>query len=226
MQNTNGTNTAGRNVKVVKVKAVPAGGNAQKTKVRSLVMTALMGVLSFILMYFQFGVPIISPFAEFDASALPEIIGGFILGPVGAVEIIVVKLVLKLIFKGTSSMFTGEILNFLLSVAYVLPAIMYYRRHRTKKGAMIGLVLGTVIGVAFSVVGNLYITFPMYIYLYNMSWEQIIAIFNEINPRITNIPTMAAFSVVPFNLISRVSTSVITMLVYKKISVPIKKFIS
>lgn len=226
MQNTNGTNTAGRNVKVVKVKTAPTGGSAQKTKVRSLVMTALMGVLSFILMYFQFGVPIISPFAEFDASALPEIIGGFILGPVGAVEIIVVKLVLKLIFKGTSSMFTGEILNFLLSVAYVLPAIMYYRRHRTKKGAVIGLVLGTVIGVAFSVVGNLYITFPMYIYLYNMSWDQIIAIFNEINPRITNIPTMAAFSVVPFNLISRVSTSVITMLVYKKISVPIKKFIS
>ena len=229
MQNTNGANkadSANGNVRKVKVKTVHAGRTARQTKVRSLVMTALMGVLSFILMYFQFGVPIISPFAEFDASALPEIIGGFILGPVGAIEIIVVKLVLKLLFKGTSSMFTGEILNFLLSVAYVLPAIMYYRKHRTKKGAIIGLVLGTVIGVAFSVVGNLYITFPMYIYLYNMSWEQIIAIFNEINPRITNIPTMAAFSVVPFNLISRISTSVITMLVYKKISVPIKKFIS
>lgn len=229
MQNTNGANTAGStggNVKKVKVKAVPANGSVRNTKVRSLVMTALMGVLSFVLMYFQFGVPIISPFAEFDASALPEIIGGFILGPVGAVEIIVIKLVLKLIFKGTSSMFTGEILNFLLSVAYVLPAIMYYRKHRTKKGAVIGLVLGTVIGVAFSVVGNLYITFPMYIYLYNMSWEQIFAIFQEVNPRITNLPTMAAFSVLPFNLISRTATSVITMLVYKKISVPIKKFIS
>lgn len=226
MQNTNGVNAAGHAGSPAQKAKAKTVIPAQKTKVRSLVITALMGVLSFILMYFQFSVPIISPFAEFDASALPEIIGGFILGPVGAVEIIVLKLVLKLIFKGTNSMFTGEILNLLLSIAYVLPAIMYYRKHRTRNGAVIGLVLGTLIGVAASVVGNLYVTFPMYMYLYGMTWEQIIGIFHEINPSITNIPTVAAFSVVPFNLISRTATSAITMLVYKKISIPIKKFIS
>ncbi len=226
MQNTNGVNAAGHAGSPAQKAKAKTVIPAQKTKVRSLVITALMGVLSFILMYFQFSVPIISPFAEFDASALPEIIGGFILGPVGAVEIIVLKLVLKLIFKGTNSMFTGEILNLLLSIAYVLPAIMYYRKHRTRNGAVIGLVLGTLIGVAASVVGNLYVTFPMYMYLYGMTWEQIIGIFHEINPSITNIPTVAAFSVVPFNLISRRATSAITMLVYKKISIPIKKFIS
>lgn len=216
MQNTNGSNAA----------AAQPGGNVRKVNVRALVITALMGGLSFILMYFQFSVPILSPFAEFDASALPEIIGGFILGPAGAVEIIVLKLVLKLVFKGTESMFTGEILNLLLSVAYVLPAVMYYRGHRTKKGAMLGLVLGTVVSVAASIIGNLYITFPMYMYLYNMTWEQIIGIFHEINPYINSVPTMAALSVLPFNLISRTVSSVITMLLYKKISVPIKKFIS
>lgn len=201
-------------------------GSTQKINVRALVITALMGGMSFILMYFQFSVPILSPFAEFDASALPEIIGGFILGPAGAVEIIVLKLVLKLVFKGTESMFTGEILNLLLSIAYVLPAVMYYRKHRTRKGAMLGLALGTVVSVIASVIGNLYITFPMYMYLYNMTWEQIIGIFHEINPYINSIPTMAAFSVLPFNLISRTASSVITMLLYKKISVPVKKFIS
>lgn len=196
-----------------------------RTKVRRLTMAALMGAIAFILMYFNFGVPFLSPFAEFDLSALPEMIGGFILGPAGAVEIIAVKILLILVFKGTSSMFTGEVQNFLLSLAYVLPAVLYYRKHRTKKGAAIGLVLGSALSVVVAIFTNLYLIFPAYIYLYGMSWDSIIEICSAANPWITDIPTFAAFSVVPFNVISRAVTSVITMLVYKKISVPLKKLI-
>ncbi len=196
-----------------------------RTKVRRLTMAALMGAIAFILMYLNFGVPFLSPFAEFDLSALPEMIGGFILGPAGAVEIIAVKILLILVFKGTSSMFTGEVQNFLLSLAYVLPAVLYYRKHRTKKGAAIGLVLGSALSVIVAIFTNLYLIFPAYIYLYGMSWDSIIEICSAANPWITDVPTFAAFSVVPFNVISRAVTSVITMLVYKKISVPLKKLI-
>lgn len=196
-----------------------------RTKVRRLTMAALMGTIAFILMYLNFGVPFLSPFAEFDLSALPEMIGGFILGPAGAVEIIAVKILLILVFKGTSSMFTGEVQNFLLSLAYVLPAVLYYRKHRTKKGAVIGLVLGSALSVIVAIFTNLYLIFPAYIYLYGMSWDSIIEICSAANPWITDVPTFAAFSVVPFNVISRAVTSVITMLVYKKISVPLKKMI-
>ena len=196
-----------------------------RTKVRRLTMAALMGAIAFILMYLNFGVPFLSPFAEFDLSALPEMIGGFILGPAGAVEIIAVKILLILVFKGTISMFTGEVQNFLLSLAYVLPAVLYYRKNRTKKGAAIGLVLGSVLSVIVAIFTNLYLIFPAYIYLYGMSWDSIIEICSAANPWITDIPTFAAFSVVPFNVISRAVTSVITMLVYKKISVPLKKLI-
>ena len=196
-----------------------------RTKVRRLTMAALMGAIAFILMYLNFGVPFLSPFAEFDLSALPEMIGGFILGPAGAVEIIAVKILLILVFKGTSSMFTGEVQNFLLSLAYVLPAVLYYRKHRTKKGAVIGLVLGSALSVIVAIFTNLYLIFPAYIYLYGMSWDSIIEICSAANPWITDVPTFAAFSVVPFNVISRAVTSVITMLVYKKISVPLKKLI-
>lgn len=195
-------------------------------KLRRLTLAALFGAVSFILMYFSFSVPVLSPFASFDFSALPELIGGFILGPVGAVGIITVKLLLKLLFKGTSSMLTGEILNFILSLAYVLPALFYYRAHRTKKGAAVGLALGSAISVAVAVFANIYITFPMYIALYGMDWPGIIEICTAVNPLIKDIPTLVAFSVVPFNLISRTATSVITMLVYKKLSVPIKKFMA
>jgi riboflavin transporter FmnP len=197
----------------------------KKTNLRRMTLAAVMGAVAFVLIFINFGVPFLSPVAEFDLSALPELIGGFILGPVGAVMIIVVKLGLKLAIQGTESMFTGEIQNFLLSVAYVLPAVLYYRRHRTKKGAAVGLALGAVISVIVAVFTNLYIIFPFYIKLYGMNWDSIVAMFSAVNPWIKNIPTMVAFSVIPFNLISRTITAVLAFITYKKLSVPLKKMI-
>ena len=195
------------------------------SKLRRMTAAALFGAMAFILMLFAFSVPVISVFAEFDASGLVEMIGGFILGPVGAVEIITVKLLMKILFKGSSSMLTGEIQNFILSVSYVLPAVFYYQRHKTKKGAMIGLVLGTVSSIIMAVITNLYFVFPIYIKLYGMNWDGIIEMCSEVNPWITNIPTFVAFSVVPFNVISRGVISFVTMLVYKRISKVIKRLI-
>ena len=197
----------------------------RKTKLRRLTLAAMMGAIAFVLIFVNFGVPFLSPVAEFDLSALPELIGGFILGPVGAVMIIVVKLGLKLAIQGTESMFTGEIQNFLLSVSYVLPAVFYYRRHRTKKGAAVGLAIGAVVSVIVAVFTNLYIIFPFYIKLYGMNWDGIVAMFGAVNPWIKDIPTMVAFSVVPFNLISRAITAVLAFFTYKKLSVPLKKMI-
>lgn len=196
-----------------------------KSKLSKLTAAALFGAMSFVLMFFSFSVPIISPFAEFDASALPELIGGFILGPSGAIEIITIKLLLKLMFKGTSSMMTGEVQNFILSIAYVLPAVLYYRRNKTKKGAVTGLILGSVFSVVISVITNLYLIFPAYIKLYGMNWDGIIEICSAVNPWIKNIPTFVVFSVIPFNLVSRMITSIVTVLIYKKISNIIKKLI-
>ena len=197
----------------------------RKTNLRRLTMAAMMGAIAFVLIFVNFGVPFLSPVAEFDLSALPELIGGFILGPVGAVMIIVVKLGLKLAIQGTESMFTGEIQNFLLSVSYVLPAVLFYRRHRTKKGAAIGLALGAGISVVVAIFTNMFIIFPFYIKLYGMNWDGVVAMFSAVNPWIEDIPTMIAFSVVPFNLISRTITAVLAFITYKKLSVPLKKMI-
>ena len=196
------------------------------SKTRRLTMAALMGAVAFVLMYFSFSVPVLSPFAEFDVSGVAELIGGFILGPLGAVEIIAVKIVLKLLFKGSSSMMTGEVQNFLLSLAYVLPAVLYYRKHRTKKGAIIGIVIGSIASIIVAIITNIYMIFPAYMYLYGMNWQSIIDICSAVNPLIKDVPTMIAFSIVPFNIVSRFITSFLTVLLYKKISVPLKKLIS
>lgn len=197
----------------------------KNSKLRRMTVASLFGAIAFVLMFFSFGIPVLSPFAEFDLSALPELIGGYVLGPIGAVYITVIKLLLKLLFQGTSSMFTGEVQNLILSISYVLPAILYYRKNKTKKGAIIGLAIGSVISVVMAVITNLYLIFPAYIALYGMNWDGIIEICTAANPMITNIPTFVAFSVIPFNVISRLVSSVIAILVYKKISVPLKKML-
>lgn len=197
----------------------------EKSHVRRMTVSAMMGTIAFVLMYFSFSVPFLSPFAEFDFSALPELIGGYLLGPLGAIVIIVIKLTLKLVFKGTTSMFVGELQNLVLSLAYVLPAILYYKRNKTKKNAMIGLVIGSACSIVLAIITSLYAVFPAYMELYGMDWNAIVSTCSAVNPWIKDIPTMVVFSVIPFNVVSRAVTSVITLLVYKRLCTPLKKLI-
>ena len=197
----------------------------KKNSVRRLTTVAMMGAVAFVLMYFSISIPVLSPFAEMELAALSELIGGFILGPVAAIEIICVKLLLKIVFKGSISMMTGEFQNLLLSMSFVLPAVIYYRRHRTKKAAVIGLVMGSVLSIAMAVLTNLYLILPFYIRLYGMDWDGIVAMCSAANPWVKDVPTMVAFSIVPFNVVQRVLHSVLAILLYKKISVPLKKLI-
>jgi len=196
----------------------------KRQSTRRLALAGMMGAVAFVLMFLSFPTPL-NPFAELDFSALPELIGGFILGPIGALEIITVKILLKLVFQGTSTAFTGELCAFILSVCYVLPAVLYYRKHRTKKGALVGIVLGAVLAVIASVITNIYLIFPFYMAAYGMNWDAIIGMCSALIPAINSVPTMVLFSIVPFNLLSRTLTAVITVLVYKRISVPLKKLI-
>ena len=84
--------------------------------------------------------------------------------------------------------------------------------------------LGTVADVIVAILTNVFLIFPAYMALYGMDWAAIVQMCTAVNPWITNVPTMVAFSIVPFNVISFGVTSILAMLLYKKISVPLKKF--
>ena len=75
-----------------------------------------------------------------------------------------------------------------------------------------------------AILTNAFLIFPAYMALYGMDWAAIVQMCTAVNPWITNVPTMVAFSIVPFNVISFGVTSILAMLLYKKISVPLKKF--
>lgn len=193
-------------------------------KTKKLVMAALLGALAAILMVLDFNVPLAPGFIKFDFSDFPVLIGGFVFGPATGVVIAFLKIVLNLLFKPTSTMFVGEASNFLLSVCYMGVACLYYRNHRTKKGAAVGMLLATVATSVLAIFSNILVMFPMYAKLFGMSMQQIVGMVSAVNPFVKDITTMVLASLVPFNLFKYGVISIITFVSYKKIEVILKKY--
>ena len=172
-----------------------------KFKTRDLTMIAMMGAICCILLHIDFPLPFLPPFMNFDLAGLVEIIGGFAMGPLQAVCIILVKILLKLATEGTSSAFTGELQNFLLSCAYVLPPVIMYHQKKSKKTAIIGMVIGSVFTGIVAIFTNLYIIIPFYMALMGQDMSYFVAMCTEVNPLISNVFTLAILGILPFNLI-------------------------
>lgn len=196
----------------------------QKLNVNETALIGLLGGLGAVLMLFNFPLPFMPPFMSFDLAGLPEIIGGFTLGPIAAVFIILVKILVKFVLMSSSSALTGELQNVILSCAYVLPSVLIYNRHKTKKTAAWGMVAGTVICALTAVFTNLVIIIPFYVNLMGMSWEGVVQMCTKVNPLMKDPATMAIFGIIPFNLIKNGAVSLLAFLLYKKVSRPLKSF--
>ncbi len=77
----------------------------------------------------------------------PELIGAFTLGPIAAILIVIVRILLQLVLSGTNSMFTGELQGLMLSIALVLPAAIIYKHNKTKQGALKGMLVGALTNI-------------------------------------------------------------------------------
>ncbi|MCI8561752.1 MAG: ECF transporter S component [Dorea sp.] len=212
------TNAAGKRV-------VQTGADV-RMKVRTIAFVGLMGAVSAVLMLFRFPIPFMPPFMSFDLSGLMEMLGGFMFGPFAAVCIIIVKILLQLVIQGSFSLGTGELQNFILSSCYVLPTLFIYHRNKTKKTAAAGMAVSTVFVSVVAVITNLYLIIPFYAKLFGMTMEDIIGMCTAVNPAMKDAMTMALFGIVPFNLIKYGVTSVVTFIVYKRLSKFIKGVIS
>lgn len=185
---------------------------------KNVVLMGMFGALAGVLMIFELPLPFIAPsFYGLDLSEVPVLVGAFAMGPVAGAVMEVVKILVKLVLKPTSTGFVGELANLTFGCAMVVPAGMIYRRRRTKKGAMAGLVVGTVLFTVIGIIGNALVMVPFYSNF--MPLDTIIAAGAAINPAISNVWTFAIICVGPFNVIKGVVVSVITSLVYKRISV-------
>lgn len=170
-----------------------------------LTKTGILAALSTVLYLFaRFPIFSVFPFSvlDMDFSDIPALIGGFAMGPVSGVLIVLIKCVIKLATSET--MFIGELSNFIVGVSLVLPATLFYKYHKTLKGAIISLVIAVVINAAVSVVNNYFITVPLY---------------SQFAPTIMDVRVeFACYYGLAFNLLKSVVASVVTLLLYKRLS--------
>ncbi len=186
-------------------------------RTRMLTTTAMLGALSGLLMLIEFPLGFIAPsFYKLDLSEIPVMIGTFAFGPIQGVVIEAVKIIIKLILKGTSTGFVGDLANFIIGCAMVIPAGIIYKRKKTKKSAVIGMIVSTLVMAVVGVFLNAYVMIPMYSAF--MPIEQIVEAGKAIIPWVNSTFTFCLFCVLPFNLIKGIIVSVVVAIIYKPLS--------
>jgi riboflavin transporter FmnP len=191
----------------------------KKQSVRWMVQVAILSALATVIMLAEFKLPFIGPdFLKFDFSEVPVMIGAFALGPIAGIAIEGLKVLLNFLLNGTITGGIGELANFLIGVAFVFPASLLYRLHKTKKMALIGLAAGIVCMTVTGALLNYFVLLPLYAGLFHISMEDLILGSSVMIPYITDVQTGILFGIVPFNLFKSIVVSVIVLLLYKRVS--------
>jgi len=199
--------------------------NGDKSRILSTKKIAMIGMfsaISGILYCFDFALPIAPTFYKLDFSELPALICGFAFGPVAGVLVEFLKVVIKLLFKSTSTAFVGDLANFLIGCMLVLPASVIYGFKKTKKMSRIALLTGVIVMTVFGTWFNAVYLLPTFSTLYGLPLDSIISMGTAINGSVNNIYSFVIIMVAPMNIIKGTVVSVLTLLVYKKLSRIIK----
>ena len=190
--------------------------------IRKIAIIGVFSAISFVLMFFEFPLPFAPSFYKFDFSDIPALIGGFAAGPLVGVMIEFIKVMLNILLQGTTSGFVGEIANFVVGAAFILPSTIIYRFKKTRKVALISCLTGTLCITVVGALLNAFFLLPAYAIMFGSGVDAFVQMGAAINPAISNVFTFCLFAVAPFNLVKGVADSFITFLVYKQLS-PILK---
>ena len=175
------------------------------------ILTAIASVL------FLWEIPVVA-FYKLDLSNLPVLLGAFSMGPVAGVIILALKSAIGLLHSSSAGV--GELADFLMGACLVVPAALMYRHSKTKKTALTGMALGTLLMAVASVFINKWIMLPFYMGAYHMDMEGILKFANVAG--IDSEFKLLVLITAPFNLLKGVVLSVVTALIYKPLS-PILK---
>ena len=205
---------------------VMSNNNAKtKNKIRVMVQTGMLAAIAVVLMLFEIPLPFAPSFYEIDFSEVPVLIGCFTMGPLAGAAIEFLKIMLNFAINGTVTAGVGEIANFLIGCAMVIPAGIIYKKVRTRKGAIIGMITGTLIMTFAGCFLNAFVLLPAYGKAFGMPIDALVGMGTAVNAHITSMTTFVVFAVAPFNLLKGVLVSIIVFVIYKKIS-PIFKISS
>ena len=171
--------------------------NTNKWDTRQLVTMALMCAIGVLLSFVEFPLLPGVTWLKYDASAMPAMVCGFAFGPAAGLAVGVVGAAIHGILMAD---FSGAVMNILVVAGFILPAALVYRRSRTFKSGVVGLVLSAITATVMAILGNLVIT-PMWL---GVPLDAVVAMI---------LPILT-----PFNLIKAGINAVLTLIVYKSIS--------
>lgn len=197
-----------------------------KKRIVAITEVGVFSGLSVLLYYLRFSLPFLFPgFLQIQFSALPIVIAGYALGPKLGALVLVIKTLVCLPF--TTTMGVGDLADFLINLAYLLITSLVYLKNKTKKTAAISLLYGSIGWLIVSALANYFILVPFYIELFMKGDVDVFVSACRIVPYLTadNYRTMyVLFAAIPFNMIISTFVSVVTFIVYKRISKVIDHF--
>lgn len=150
-------------------------------------------------------IPAVS-FLEYDPADIPILLGTFALGPWAGLALTLVVCVIQGVTVSAASSWYGIVMHFVATGCYVLVAGLIYKSHKTKKGAIISLICGTLSMAVVMIPANILLT-PIYLQMVGVPAE-------AAKPTVMGLLGW----IILFNLIKAGINSVVTFLVYKRVS--------
>lgn len=195
-----------------------------RSRTHRLTVTAMLSAVAFLLMFIEFPIPALIPsFVKMDVSDLPELLAAFALGPGYGAAVALVKNLLHILFKGTSSAYIGELCNFTLGAVFALTAGFIYRVKKTRTGALIGSVAGAAAMALVSVPFNYFIVYPAYVVCYGMPMDAIIGMYQAILPTADSLMKCLTIFNLPFTFCKGILDVALCFLIYKPLSPPLHR---
>lgn len=195
----------------------------QKISTRMMTKISVLSVIAFIIMYIEIPLWFTPTFLKIDLSDLPALIGAFSLGPVAGVLIELIKNILHIAIKGTSTMGVGELANFIVGSVLVFTSGYIYSKNKSFKMAVIGMIAGTIVMTLIASVMNYYLLIPFYAKLYGMPIQAYVELGAKVNKFVVDYRTFILFGIVPFNFAKGVLVSLVTLPLYKRVSPALHK---
>ena len=183
-----------------------------QTRTKKITTAAMMSALAYIVLFigkllptgFLSLVPGVS-FLQYDPKDVIIAIAAFILGPVYGIAISVIVSFVEMITISTTG-YWGFLMNVISTCCFVCPAAFIYKKMKTMKGAVIGLILGVICMTGAMTLWN-YLVTPIY-----MSAEP-----SAIEQTRAYVVTLLLPGFIPFNLIKSGINMAITLMLYKPI---------
>ncbi len=195
------------------------------TSVQFITITAVLTAIATVLQYLEIAIPIMPSFVKFDFSDLPAVLAAFLVSPVSGIFVCLLKNVIHMAVSQSAGV--GELCNFILGIAMVIPAWLMYKIKPTKKTALIAMIVGSLITAAVSLPVNYFITYPFYQNALHFPIDAILSAYNElpggIGSGITTLWDALLIFNAPFTFAKFMIDSLIVFFIYKPLAKAIRK---